>query len=103
MIMASAIYSATGIFSKRASQFPPLSLSYIANFSGVLLLLGVYAVMWQIILKRFPLTVAFMWKSVGLIFGLFYSWLFFHEEITMNNIMGIAIIIVGLTVVSWKR
>lgn len=102
MIAAFAIYASSGIFSKLAASYEPLSWPYLFCVAAVISILGIYAIMWQVILKRLPLTVAFLWKSTGLIFGLSYSYFIFAEDITWNNVIGIAIILTGLTIVSKK-
>lgn len=103
MIFAFALYSTTGIFSKNASFHRFMSWPYILNFTGLIVVLFIYALMWQNILKRLPLNVAFMWKSTGLFFSLLYSHYIFNEEITLNNILGISIIFSGLIIISWKK
>lgn len=92
-------YAVGGIFSKRASGAPFLSGEYIQNYLIVLGILAVYAVFWQIILKKLPLTVAMANKSVTIIWGIVYGWLFFEEKITLMNGIGAAVIIAGIVVV----
>ena len=60
------VYSMSGIFSKLASGEPFLSLKFCLYYGGVIAILGVYALGWQQIVKRLPLTVAFAyWVAVG--------------------------------------
>lgn len=92
-------YAVGGIFSKRASGAPFLSGEYIQNYLIVLGILAVYAVFWQIILKKLPLTVAMANKSVTIVWGIVYGWLFFEEKITLMNVIGAAVIIAGIVVV----
>ncbi|MCQ2975204.1 MAG: hypothetical protein MJ211_10410 [Bacteroidales bacterium] len=103
MMLAFAIYSSSGIFSKMASYYEFLSPMYIINIGGVILVLGIYAIMWQLILKKMPLTIAFMWKCVCSIWGLLFSYFIFNENITLNNILGIIIIIGGLLYLTWEK
>lgn len=92
-------YAVGGIFSKRAANADFLSLEYILNYGMVLVILMVYAVFWQMILKKVPLTVAMANKSVTVIWGLIYGFLFFHEKITPANLIGAVIIIIGIIIV----
>lgn len=92
-------YAVGGIFSKRAANADFLSLEYILNYGMVLAILMVYAVFWQMILKKVPLTVAMANKSVTVIWGLIYGFLFFQEKITPANLIGAVIIIVGIIIV----
>lgn len=54
------VYSTSGILSKLAAGVDFLSIEFCLYYGGVLLLLGFYAIGWQQILKRLPLTTAFL-------------------------------------------
>jgi len=92
-------YAIGGIFSKRAANAEFLSLEYIISYGMVFAILMIYAVFWQMILKKVPLTVAMANKSVTVIWGLIYGFLFFQEKITLGNVIGAVIIIVGIIMV----
>ena len=68
--------------------------------AGEFVLLAVYALMWQQALKRFPLIVAMSSKGITVIYGLLWSVLLFKEHITINNIIGAAMVILGIGLVS---
>lgn len=97
------IYSLTGICTKWASQGEFLSWQYILGIVGAVLVLGSYAILWQIILKTIPLTTAYLYKGTGVIFAFCYSYFIFGETITLNNILGAVIIIVGITLYSLEK
>ena len=93
------IYSFVSVFAKYAS----MQESYImvcVFASGEVLLLGIYAILWQQILKRFPLVVAIANKGVTVVFGLLWSALLFNEQVTMWNLVGAGVIIAGIWMVS---
>ncbi len=91
------LYSLTGVCTKWASAGEFLSWQYILGIGGAVLILGVYAILYQQILKKIPLTTAYMFKGSGVIFTLLYSVLLFGEIITWPNIIGAILIIVGIT------
>lgn len=93
-------YAIGGIFSKKAAQSSFLSMDYIKYYALVLGILMIYAVFWQQLLKKLPLTVAMANKSVTVIWGILYGYLFFHEHVTLNNLIGAALIIVGICIVA---
>lgn len=101
LIAAFLIYSTTGVFSKMASMHEMLSLSYIQYFSLVILAMGGYAVLWQLILKRVDLSKAFLFKSLTVIFSLFFAWSIFDETISLKNILGCLFIISGIVLNSF--
>ena len=90
------LYACVGIFSKSAAAHPFMSLSYMLWFAGAILVMAVYAVCWQQVLKRIELSAAYMFKGTALIFAMLLAWLLFDENITQNNILGASIIIIGI-------
>ena len=88
-----------GIFSKMASGEKFLSFRFVLFYGLMICILGVYAIVWQQILKHIPLTTAFCNKSVGIIWGILWGYLFFHEAVKWNMLLGAAIVIVGVVIV----
>lgn len=58
--------------------------------------MGLYAVLWQQVLKRIELSMAYMFKGTSLIFVMLLAYVLFGEQITWNNIVGALIIIGGI-------
>ena len=85
--------------SKLASGQQFLSFKFILMYGGVVLLLMVYAVLWQQVLKRLPLTVAFANKSAVMIWGMIIGAIMWHEKITWLMIAGTIIIVIGVCLV----
>ncbi len=103
LVGAFLIYSCTGIFTKLASMQEILSVPYIKYFSLVILTMGVYAILWQLILKRVDLAKAYLFKSLTVIFALFFAWSIFGEDITFKNMLGCAFIVSGIIINScWQ-
>ena len=80
------IYSLCGLFSKSASQYPMFSGGFILYYGGSLLILAVYAVLWQQILKKFPLTTAYSNRPLATILGILLGAIFFQENITIIQV-----------------
>lgn len=93
------MYSLGGICSKFAGQSPFLSKKFIFFYALVLLNLAVYAFVWQQILRKLPLVTAYANKAVSVIWGLLWGMIIFKEKITIWNIVGVTIIIIGIYVV----
>lgn len=94
------VYSMSGIFSKLASGQPFLSLRFCLYYGAIILLLGFYAIGWQQIMKRLPLTMAFANKAVTTVWGLVWGLLFFQEKITVGKLIGVALVVAGVVVFS---
>lgn len=101
-VAAVAVYSLSGFFTKLASRYDFLTLPYDACLVGALIVLGIYAVLWQIILKLMPLSVAYPFRSLGVVYGLAIAGFAFSEPITWQNLIGGAIVMFGLFVLTKK-
>lgn len=89
-------YSMSGICSKMAANEKFLSLFFCIYYIILIALLCIYAIVWQQIIKRLPLTMAFANKSVTIIWGVIWGALFFHEKITIGKIIGGLLVIAGI-------
>lgn len=89
-------YSLSGICSKLAAREDFLSVKFCVYYSLIILLLGIYAIGWQQIIKRMPLTTAFSNKAVTIVWGIVWGMLFFHEKITAGNIIGAVMVLIGI-------
>lgn len=94
------VYSCSGILSKLAAGCEFFSFEFIALYAGILFLLGLYALGWQQVLKRLPLTTAFSNKAVTIVWGIVWGALFFMEPITVPKVAGAALIIAGVVLYS---
>lgn len=90
------IFSLSTVCSKLAGRYSFLSAGFLLFYGLVILLLGFYAIFWQQIIKRMPLTTAFANKAVTVIWGLVWGVLLFNESITIGKLAGAALIILGI-------
>ena len=90
------LYSLIGVVSKSSIGNSLRSIKTLLYYGIVLMLLGLYAIIWQISIKKIPLYMAYMGKSVSLILTLLWSNLFFNEVIKINNIIGALLVICGI-------
>lgn len=95
-----AIYSICGIFSKMAAKTDFLSIDFCLYYCGIIILLGLYAIVWQQIIKRLPLTVAFANKAVTVIWGVIWGVMLFDEGVAPIQLFGILLIIIGIILYS---
>jgi drug/metabolite transporter (DMT)-like permease len=96
------LYSSTGIFSKLTSTQDFLSLGYLFFFSMIIVILAIYSVLWQLILKKVPLAQAYLFKSTGGVFALLYAHFLFNEPVSVANILGMIIIFIGIVINSYR-
>ena len=96
LIGVNLIYASTSICMKMASRQEMPSWPYLFWIAGAIGVMGVYALLWQQVIARMPLSKAYMFKGTSLIFVLLFSALLFGETITTNNLIGSAMIIAGI-------
>jgi drug/metabolite transporter (DMT)-like permease len=94
------VYSFVGLTSKITSGKPFLSSEFFLYALLVFGILVVYALLWQKALKIFPLVKAYSNKGAVIVWNLLWATLFMRERITLENMIGSAIIIVGIVLVS---
>ena len=94
------VYSLCGFFSKNASRQPFMSFEFCAFYAGMLAILVVYAIGWQQILKRLPLTVAFANKAITIVWGIVWGAVFFQEAVTPPMVVGAVIVMAGVVLFS---
>lgn len=100
LYIAFLIYSGTTICAKMAAMHELFSIPFMLYIGLEIILLGIYAIIWQQVLKKFSLMSAMANKGIVVVFALFWSIIFFKEVITIYNIVGAVLIILGIRVVS---
>lgn len=85
-----------GICSKTAAAEPFLSFKWILFYGLLILILGIYAILWQQALKRIPLNVAYPNKAVNIIWSMLWGVLLFNERISALSLLGAAIVLFGV-------
>ncbi|MBQ2959721.1 MAG: transporter [Oscillospiraceae bacterium] len=89
-------YSCSSVLSKLAAGHEFLSLGFLVCYGGMFMILVIYAVGWQQILKHLPLTVAFANKAVTLVWSMVFGALLFQESIKLNQLIGCALAVAGV-------
>lgn len=91
-----ALYSLGSVCSKIAANEEFLSFRFCLFYGLVLVILAVYALGWQQIIKRMPLTAAYANKAISVVWACVYGVIFFDEQITVGKILGGAIVAAGV-------
>lgn len=96
LIGINLLYACVTIFTKYASKYEFMSTAYCIGLAGAIGVMGAYAIGWQQILKHIEISTAYMFKGTSLIFVMLLAFAFFGEAITLMNIIGACVIIVGI-------
>ena len=93
-------YTFSGVSGKVASAAELLSPEFLIFFGVQVLILAVYALMWQQVIKRVPLSLAYANRAVALIWSMLWAVVFFHEGVSLQNIIGVLTVIAGTVIVN---
>ena len=94
------LYSLSTVCSKVASKQEFLSNSFIVYYALIIIILGIYAISWQQVIKRLPLTEAFANKAITVVWGIIWGFLIFSERISRGKIIGALLVIAGVILFS---
>ena len=97
------LFSLTGIFSKMAAiQYEKNGLHSRMLYVFIALMIvncAIYAFFWQKVIKNFSLSTAYANKSVYIIWSQLWAVLIFHENLSLQNIVGMLVVFCGVLVV----
>jgi len=94
------IYSCSSLVGKFSSGASLMSFEFILYYGLEVVILGVYAIIWQQVIKRFELSIAYANKAVTLLWAMVWSVAIFKETLKINQIVGILLVIVGIVVLN---
>ena len=93
------LYSCASLAAKLASAHPFLSAPFVLWLGAEFLILGIYAVCWQQIIKKVDISVAYANRAAAIVWTSIWAALLFHEHISLQNVLGIGILFAGIWMV----
>ncbi|MDY5730785.1 MAG: transporter [Eubacteriales bacterium] len=93
------LYAGSAVLMKFAGKHPGFSLPFLALYGGALVLLFVYALLWQKSLHHISLFTAYANKGVVLIYAVLFGALLFGESIGFKNILAVLLVLFGIVLV----
>lgn len=98
------IFPFSSIFMKYASNAENI-IWKIFLFGCSIAVLGVFSILWQMLLKKVDLTKAYLFKSTTIIWNVVYGILLFQENVSLTMIIGMTITTIGImiTIVGGKK
>ena len=94
------VYSLSTVAAKCASEYPTLSFGWSGFFALEFVVLAIYAVIWQQVIKKFQLSIAYSNKAVTLMWSMLWNFVIFSENITPGMVIGVLIVIAGVIVMN---
>ncbi len=94
------IYTVSTVIAKFASGAELLSFRFLLFYGLEVLGLGIYAILWQQVIKRNPLSVAYANRAMTLLWSMLWAVIIFHNHITVQNICGVLLVMAGTFLVN---
>lgn len=94
------IYTMNGVVAKIGASQEISLIRFVCFYSAQVMILGIYAILWQQMIRKFELTVAYANRAMALIWSAIWAVLIFHENISAKNIIGILLVIAGTIAVN---
>ena len=94
------IYSISSVIAKFASGQDSLSMGFMLFYAAEIAVLGIYAILWQQMIKKFDLSIAYANRAMVLLWSMVWAVLIFHDQITIQNVFGIILVIIGTVIVN---
>ena len=83
------IYTVSSVMAKFASANKETPIKFFLFLGLEFAILAVYAVLWQQMIKRFDLSVAYANRSMAILWSMIWAVIFFHDKITLRNVLGV--------------
>ncbi len=94
------IYTGSSVTAKFATGTKLFSLQFILLYGLDVLILGIYALLWQQMIKKFDLSVAYANRSMALMWSALWAVLLFGETLGFKQVFGILLVVAGTVIVN---
>ncbi len=94
------IYTLSSVVAKFATGQELFSFSFFVFYGLEILILGIYAILWQQMIKRFDLSVAYANRAMALLWSAIWAIVLFHDTLALRQILGIAFVVLGTVIVN---
>ena len=94
------IFSLSGVCQKMASSYDLNSWKFFLYYGLSIAVLFLYALFWQIILKKVPLTVAYSNRAISTVWSLVWGVVLFQERLNWTHFVGAFIICAGVFIIT---
>lgn len=96
------IYTINSIIAKFATGADVFSLKFFLFYGAEVAVLGIYAICWQQMIKKFDLSIAYANRAMAILWTAIWALLIFRESISAKQAIGIVLVIIGTIVVNWQ-
>ena len=97
------VYTLSSVVAKFATGKELFSFSFFLFYGLEVVILGIYALLWQQMIKKFDLSVAYANRAMALLWSAIWAMLLFHENLNGKQVLGIFLVILGTVIVNMDQ
>ena len=94
------VYTLSSVVAKLATGEEVLSFAFFLFYGLEIGILGIYAILWQQMIKRFDLSVAYANRAMAILWSAVWAVVLFRESLGIKQLIGIAFVVVGTVIVN---
>lgn len=94
------IYTLSSVVAKLATGKELFSFTFFLFYGLEVVILGIYALLWQQMIKRFELSVAYANRAMALLWSGVWAVVLFKEALSIKKVLGILLVIAGTIIVN---
>jgi len=94
------VYTLSSVVAKFATGKELFSFSFFLFYGLEIVILGIYAILWQQMIKRFDLSVAYANRAMAIVWSAVWAIVLFKDVLAMKQIVGIAFVVLGTVIVN---
>lgn len=94
------VYTLSSVVAKLATGKELFSFSFFLFYGIEIAILGIYAVLWQQVIKKIELSVAYANRAMALLWSALWAVILFPESLSGKQCLGILFVIIGTVVVN---
>ena len=94
------VYTLSSVVAKLATGEEVFSFTFFLFYGLEIAILGIYAILWQQMIKRFDLSVAYANRAMAILWSAVWAVVLFRETIGLKQLIGIAFVVFGTVIVN---
>jgi len=94
------VYTLSSVVAKFATGKELFSFSFFLFYGLEIVILGVYAILWQQMIKRFDLSVAYANRAMAIVWSAVWAIVLFHDVLAIKQMIGIGFVVLGTVIVN---
>ena len=98
--MVVIVYTLSSVVAKFATGKELFSFSFFLFYGLEIMILGIYAILWQQMIKRFDLSVAYANRAMAIVWSGVWAIVLFKDVLAVKQILGIAFVVLGTVIVN---